>query len=323
MGKPTRFDVVEANDFIGMVPNQIGGITYYVNNATSALQEDAIAGSDANDGRSPIEPFATIQRAVDKCVSNRGDKIVIFPGTYDENVVILNKNYITIVGALSAGYARPDVTPTTGIALFANNSHGLVLLHTRFVSADSDSVVNEGNGYLFYDCVFDGSAGQAITEANLRLVGDAADDSYTASEGKIINCLFRDSGGVGIAFQHAALTSGVGITDVEIHGCRFYGNTGVDIATQANVSGGGAGILSRFLLAPDNMFMTTDKTVYLDLDNASAAGGDELLNNGIISGHFADDAALNATKIDISGTNFRWVGGFNGVGVVDGSAFDN
>lgn len=321
MGRPTRFDVIEANDYIGMVPNHIGGVTFYVNNATSGLQEDAVAGSDANDGRSPIEPFATIQRAVDKCVSGRGDKIVIFPGTYDENVVITSKDYITIVGSLAPGYARPDVVPATGVALIINNSQGTVLKHVRFASADSDTVVNEGNGFLFEDCVFDGDAGQAVTECNLRLVGDAADDSYTASEGKILNCLFRNSGGVGLVFQHAANPSGVGVTDVEVLGCRFYDNTSFDIATQANTSGGGSGILLNVRISKCE-FLTDSKAVYVDLNQASFAGGDIALNSGIISDcYFATTATLTNVIIAIGGTIIRGVGLFGTKGVTDASAF--
>lgn len=323
MGTTVFKGLVQADGFIGGFSEQFGGKSFFVNNATSGLQEGAVGASDGNSGESPNEALSTIQEAIDRCVSGRGDRIIVFPGSYDENLTITSKNYITIQGALNAGYARPDVVPTTGKALVIDNSQGIVLRHVRFASADSDTVTNEGNGFLFEDCVFDGDAGQAATETNLRLVGDGADDSYTASEGKIINCLFRNCGGDALMFQHAAAPSGVGITDVEVIGCRFYGNTGDDISTVANVSGGGAGIVSRINIA-HNYFMTTDKAVYLDLDNASFTAGDELLNDGTLAGnYFADDAALTATKIDISGTNLRWVGGYNGVGIVDGSAFDN
>lgn len=319
----TRFDIVQANGFIGVLQDHFGGVTFYVNNATSGLQDGAISGSDGNSGLSPQEPFATIQKAIDSCVSGRGDKIIIFPGTYAESLVIQNKDYITLQGAVAAGYARPDVAPSGGRALFIDNSQGAVLRHMRFISLETDTVVNEGNGFLFEDCVFDGSTGQAATDANLRLVGDANDDSYTASEGKIINCLFRDCDGDALVFQHANAPSGVGVTDVEVIGCRFYGNTGDDIATAANTSGGGAGIVQRVNIA-HNYFMTTDKAVYLDMDQASFAGGDTALNNGTLTGnYFADDAALDATKIDISGTSMRWIGGYNAIGIVDGSAFDN
>lgn len=295
------------------IPSKVGKV-YFV---------DATNGVDTNSGKSHAKAFQTIQKAINQCVSGAGDIVYIFPGTYNENLTITSKDYINLIGCVSPGYARPDVAPTTGIALSIANSQGTVLKHMRFVSADADTVVNEGNGFLFEDCVFDGDAGQAATEANLRLVGDAADDSYTASEGRIVDCLFRGCGGDALIFQHANAPSGVGVTNVEVLNCRFYDNTGDDIATAANTSGGGAGILLTALIHGCK-FMTKDKAVYLDLDQASFAGGDLLLNTGMISGNFFnDDAALDATKIDISGTNLRFVGNYNAVGVVDGSTFDD
>jgi len=286
---------------------------------------DASLGSDGNDGLSVNSPIATIQKAVDMCTDGAGDSIFVAPGTYAENVVITSKDYISIIGAVIPGYAKPDVAPTTGIALNCVTSQGLVLKHMRFVSEDSDTVVNQGNGFHFSDCVFDGTSGQAATEANLRLVGNADDDSFTASEGRVIDCMFRGCGGDALIFQHANAPNGVGISDVEVIGCRFYGNTGDDIATAANTSGGGPGIgINVNFLLHECRFMSVDKTVYIDMDQVAAGGGVGTTNTGLLSGNwFADDAALDATKIDISGTNYRFVGNFNAIGVVDGSSFDN
>jgi len=284
---------------------------------------DATNGNDGNDGLDVARPVATIQKAVDLAVTDRGDTIMVAPGTYAETVTVTSKNYLSIIGMVIPGYAKPDVAPTTGIALNSVTTQGLVLRHMRFVSTDSDTVVNQGNGFLFQDCVFDGNAGQAATEANLRLVGNADDDSFTASEGRIIDCMFRGCGGDALIFQHANAPNGVGCTDVEVLGCRFYNNTGDDIATAANTSGGGVGIC-RDVLIHDCRFMTTDKAVYLDMDQASFAGGDTAVNDGLISyNFFADDAALDATKIDISGTTYRFVGNYNAIGVVNGSTFDD
>ena len=300
-----------------LYPGGIGqAVEFYVDGAN---------GAAGNSGLSWNEAVSTIQAAIDLTTSGQGDRVYIAPKAtaYAENLTITSKDYVHLIGVLLPGYARPDVAPAAGKALNIQASQGTVLEHMRFLSADDDSVLNEGNGFYFRDCVFDGATGQAATEANLRLVGDATDDSYTASEGKIIECLFRASGGIGLLFQHAALTSGVGVSDVEVLGCRFYGNTGADIATAANTSGGGVGIVQNVLIH-GNRFMDVDKATYLDMDQASNVPGDELLNTGMISGnYFADDAALDATKIDISGTKLRFVGNYNAVGVVDGSTFDN
>ena len=280
-----------------------------------------VAPNGGGNGTSVNQPVPTIQGAIDLCRSGFGDVIFVAPGTYAENLTIVGKDYISIIGCVTPGYARPDVVPAAGIALSCTTSQGLVLQHMRFASSDSDSVVNEGNGFQFVDCVFDGDSGQSATETNLRLVGNSADDSYTASEGLIQDCLFRNSNGSGLTFQHAATPSGVGTTDNRIINCRFYGNAQKDIISAANTSGGGAGIV---LTTEINgcQFLTKNKAVYMTLNTVSFAGGDAALNSGLISGNsFANTASLNNTKIAIGGTALVFTGNFDAVGVTNGSAF--
>src|ERR1043166_5280014 len=102
------------------------------------------------------------------------------PASYDENVVI-TKDYVSLVGLLPGGYARPDVVPAAGVPLTVKGQ-GFTADHLRFAGTAADSVVQKGNGFVFSDCVFDGDGTAA--KAGLRLVPDDVDDSFTASEGK-------------------------------------------------------------------------------------------------------------------------------------------
>ena len=277
---------------------------------------DSSTGSDGASGFTGDTALRTISRAV--TLSQAGDIIMVAPGTYAENVTV-SKDFITVIGYSKSGYARPDVVPTTGVALTVS-AQGFSAKHMRFASNDSDSVIQNGDGYLYEDCVFDGDAGQATTEGNLRLVGDAAGNG-TASEGKILNSLFRGSNGAGIIFQHAAAPSGVGVTDVEISGCRFYGNT-VDLLSAVNISGGGAGIFLDLSLH-GNQFLTTGASyVYADLDQG--VSGDLAANSALFTDNMFADEALIASQFDISGQpNVMFVGNYDATGVVDGSAFNN
>lgn len=280
---------------------------------------DATTGSDGAQGLTADTAFRTITTAI--TFASSGDTIFIAPGTYDENVVI-TKDYITLIGMQVSGYAKPDIAPTTGIAISAGTVQGFVMKHIRAVSADADTVVINGNGWIIEDCVLDGDAGQAATEACLRLVGDAADDSYTASEGKLINSLIRGStSGAGIIFQHAAAPSGVGVSDVEISGCRFYAN-GVDLLSAVNSSGGGAGIFTNLSLH-NNQFLTVGAAyVYMDMDQGAA--GDLAANSCLMSNNCFADEALIAAQIDISGQpNCMFVGNYDCAGLVNGSTFNN
>jgi len=276
-----------------------------------------VNGSAAGTGISPAEPFPAIQNAYDS--ARPGDTIFVFPGEYDENLVI-TKDYITIMGANLSGYGKPDLVASAGVTLKVE-AQGFIARNLRLSSADSDVVQQNGNGFEYTGCVFDGD-GQGATEALLRLVGLAADDGYTASEGLIQGNLFRgNAAGYGLAFQHAANPSGVGTTDNRVIGNRFVGNA-VDLQSLVNVSGGGAGIFLNTLIAA-NYFMTVGAAfVYADMDQGAA--GDLAANSALICGNFFADAALIAAQFDISGQpNVIFTGNYDAAGLVNGAAFNS
>lgn len=272
-------------------------------------------GSDARDGLSWTTPFATIQAAVDASVSGQGDRIYIMPGTYDENVVIEGKDYLSLIGVLPGGYARPDIVPAAGKAISVIASHGVTLQHLRAVSADDDAVHMEGNGFLIDDCVLDGD-GNGATDALLRLRGNADDDSYTASEGIVRAVLFRGSGGYGLAFDTGdAPENGVGSTHCLIERCRFLDNTGIDI--MALDTGGGTYAVQAAVIRDNTFEGPKNKTTWIDVETNLAA-----TNTGVIAGNFFADDALDSTAVKMIGSGFVFVGNFDTVGVQDGSNFD-
>lgn len=271
--------------------------------------------SDGHDGRDPARPLATIQQGIDNCTSGRGDIIFVAPGSYAENLTITSKDYITICGWLAPGYARPDVVPTTGSALVISLSQGTVLMHMRFASEDSDVVRNEGNGFHFEDCVFDGDSGMAATEALLRLWCDAADDSYTASEGVIRDCLFRGSPGYGIAFDVQNALVGVGPTHNVISDCRFIANTAEDIIALETA----AGTYSiQDTLFERCYFMSRNKTTHVDLDTNNGASN----SGNMFAGCYFHDDTIDTTAIKVATANAAVVGCYGLDGVIDGDALD-
>jgi hypothetical protein len=290
------------------LPN-VNGATWFVG---------ASGASDGNSGGDIGQSFATIQKAID--VAQEGDTIVVFPGSYAENLVVNGKNYLSIIGAQAAGYARPDIVPASGKALYVEASEGFIAQHLRFAApaADTDLVLHEGNGFRYEDCVFDGDAAQGNAKALLRLKGNATDDAYTASEGVILNCLFRGSGGDGVIFDTAAALVGVGETDVQIAGCIFVGNDQIDIATAD--TGAGTYSIQRGVIGPRNVFEDKNKTTYIDLTTSNGgAAGDQ---SGTIVGNFFAADAIDGTRVKMAGTAFTFVGNLDTVGVVDGSGLD-
>jgi hypothetical protein len=246
--------------------------------------------------------FQTIQDAIDSITTDTGSTIFLYPGSYAENLVVSSKNYLTLAGVLIPGYAKPDIVPASGLALTVTASQGIVLRHMRFAApaADTDLILQEGNGFLIEDCVFDGDATQGNAKGLIRLKGNATDDAFTASEGIIQNCLFRGSGGLGLIFDTAE-----------------PGNDQSDIATAD--TGPGTYSIQRGVIH-GNIFETKNKTNYIDLTTSN--GGAASAQTGIISGNWFAADAITTTNVAMVGTGFTFVGNFDTVGVVDGSGLD-
>jgi len=110
------------------------GKVFWVSNSTVQLQNQK-NGSDSNDG-SFNTPFATIQKAVDMCVANRGDVVFVKPGHAESignaTTLILNKAGVAIVG-LGIGAMRPTLTfgtaATANIPVTAANVSVYNILH--------------------------------------------------------------------------------------------------------------------------------------------------------------------------------------------------
>lgn len=287
-----------------------------------SLPEQVLFVDQSGQFTSVGQSVPTIQGALNRVRNAAGATIFVFPGTYEENLEVSDEmDYLSIVGAQLAGYARPDIAPASGIALEVL-AQGFNCRSVRFAGSDADVVVQRGNGFAYNDCVFDGDAGMAADEAAVRLVGVAADDSYTASEGVIANSLFRGASvGAGLIVQHAANPSGVGVSDVQLLGNRFYGNA-VDLLSAVNASGGGAGIMLNWLIA-HNYFLTVG-AAYVYADLAAGAAGDLAANGCLAAGNWFADDAFVAGQWSIAGQPGQmFVGNYDAAGLIDGSTFNN
>lgn len=304
-----------------------------------ALFVDAATGSSVNSGEDPNDAKATITQALG--IARAGDSIYVFPGSYAEDVSV-TLNYISIIGAIQ-GYGKPDLTgASTSSRALTVRAQGFVMARMRIYSGGALATANgveatgrlvriKGNGYHIEDCVFDGDATLAADtpsagadNANSILVslkGDADDDSYTASEGRIIGCLFRGASGRALALETGEpAANGVGVTDSEFIRNRFYQNVGVDVITRASVAGGGAYSSQRNLFAGNWFMGAKNKTTWMDFTTSNDGGA--AAQSGSIMDNFFQDDALDGTAIAMAATGFAFVGNYDSVGVQDGSAFD-
>jgi hypothetical protein len=96
---------------IGSGPVLTTGQVFFVNSTT-------VGASDGNIGDNPDRPLATIQRAVNLCVANRNDHIVVGPGHVETVIAAgglnLNKAGITLLG-IGNKRARPIINFTTAV----------------------------------------------------------------------------------------------------------------------------------------------------------------------------------------------------------------
>lgn len=299
-----------------------GGISIPVQNPSTGrngkvLFVDAENGSDGQTGDSPGSAVATIGRALDLAGDGTGDTIYVAPGSYAENVVV-DKDYVSIIGQVVGGYAKPDIGGASGVALVVTGQ-GFVMRHCRvFATGNADAVQQQGNGFEYSDCVFDGASAQS-GKALLRLLPSSTDDSLTASEGLIAGNYFRGAPAAAFAllFDTGAAPVGVGSTDNLIIGNRFSQNAGVDIAT----ADAGSGLYSlQFTVFQGNVFEDKNKATYIDFTTTN--GGAASDQSGAVNGNFFATDTMSTTKIKAVGTGFTFSGNIDTVGIFDGSGLD-
>lgn len=302
------------------VEDHEGRLTQLETDPGTRLFVDGVNGSDNNAGTTWATAFKTLQAAVNASVSGHHDKIFVKDGTYAENVVVSQKDYLTMVGISANGYGRPDVVPAAGLALLVDRSQGFVAVNIRFASngQDSDVVRVEGNGWRFNDCVLDGNAGMGATKAILRLWCDAADDSFTASEGRMSDCLVRGSGGYGIAFDIQHATVGVGVTHCVFEDVRFISNAAEDIIALATAAGTYSLQDNLFVRCYIGMGTSKNKATHIDIETNNGA-----TNTGnVFAQCFINDDTINTTAVKAASTGSSFIGCYSLDGVIDGDLLD-
>lgn len=290
---------------------QIDGLSVIGATGTARfVSVDSTAGD--GDGQSLGTAFASLQDAID--VAQPHDVLIVYPGTYEENLVVTT-DYLTIVGAQS-GYGRPDIAPATGAALTVT-AQGFRCARVRFASGDgTNAVVQEGNGFAYDDCVFDDASDTA--NAGLLLKGNADDDSFTASEGVVNNCLFRGNAS-GIIFDTGdAPSNGVGCTHDVVSACRFIDNTEPDLATADT----GGGVYSVRDVLIDGCYFAEPKNKATWVDFTTSNGGAAGDQTGMISNCYFNDDTVDTTAVAIVGTGVGVVGCHSMDGEFDGSGLD-
>ena len=285
---------------------------------TFFVDKDASTSSDSNTGDAWDNAFSTIQAAVNKCVSNRHDVVLIAVATtaYAENVVVTSKDYVSIIGVARGEWGRPDLHPTAGIGLAVVLSNGFHGENLYVFSDDVDACLMEGEGWKFTNCKFQG------VSDGLLLKGAASTDASAAGQGMARRCTFENNGAAGVRMEYAEAPSGVGAWGNIFEGCWFRDNTGADFLSATGATGGGAGIFLAMTISGCYFLDVAAGHVYFDMDQGN--GADLAVNQVLIAGNFFADEAFVAAQCDISGQpNCMFVGNYDAAGLIDGATFND
>lgn len=122
--------------FKGMEVFQVPGETFYVHSS---------GGSGSNYGNTRQLPLNSIVNALSKCVSGRGDLIVVLPG-HTESVIaattlVISKAGVTIVGE-GRGTLKPTITISTAVTAEISVTAANVLIRNLRIVNDIDSLEN-------------------------------------------------------------------------------------------------------------------------------------------------------------------------------------
>jgi len=275
-----------------------------------AVGRTLVVGPDQSAGGG----FGTIAAAL--ALARSGDVVFVQPGTYDENLVVTT-DYVTLIGAQLGGYGRPDVIASSGVALVVR-AQGFVAKRCRFgTEGNTDGTRIEGNGYNFEDCVFDGNGTETGTVAPLRLWCHASDDSFTASEGIIKDCLVRGSGAKGLVLDCQNAAVGVLPTDDVFDNIRFADNVAEDIFLAATAVS--AADMKRCVFYRCHIGIGgKNKATHVDIKTNKIGTA----NTSVFEECFVNDDTIDTTALKVDATGSSFVGCYNLDGVINGDAID-
>lgn len=153
------------------------GKIFFVNNS-SAIAEDGIGGSDSNPGTYQ-KPFSTIDYAIGRCTSGRGDIVLVMPG-HSETIaaaddILLDVAGVAVVG-LGTGSLRPLVNFNNTAATIGVSANNCSLMNLRMEALISAVVVGvnvkaDVSDFTIDSCLFTAeTAGTDEFNHSIRLV---------------------------------------------------------------------------------------------------------------------------------------------------------
>ena len=162
---------------------------------------DSATGSNANDGITADEPFATLGYAYDQCTADKGDIIILMPSHAETitSTVALDTANVSIIG-LGNGSKRPKLTQVT-------------------TGSDNLFEVSAAGIYMENIWLYDASVAGTAPEVYIDIASGG--DDFT-----MVGCRLEQR-----TIVTEAVTIQAGANDVTFQGCEFLGTSiGPDVA---------------------------------------------------------------------------------------------
>lgn len=127
---------------LGARLGKVWGTTYFV---------DTTNGSNSNDGKEPDKAFSTIQKALDSCTADKGDRVYVRNGSYTETLG-LSKDGVSLIGeshgviVTGSTNAEPTLSVSGTNCLVANMSFAGVDTGVDF---NTISITGSENAVMF------------------------------------------------------------------------------------------------------------------------------------------------------------------------------
>jgi len=241
---PTNFPNGIASYGVPVLPGDnpiTTGSVFFVCNRTGAN------GSDGNSGKTPSEPFATVDYAIGQCTPSAGDVIYVLPGhaeTVTATSIALDVAGVRIIG-LGSGRSRPTFTYGAAAATITVSAAGCRWSNCHFIAnflnvaaaftigaakdfqLDSSSFIDTSSTLNFLSIVVTGATANAAD--GLSVIGNyvlglaATDGAFISILGNTDRFLAADN------FVDKAATNDAGhfLTQAALvmKGARVYRNT--------------------------------------------------------------------------------------------------
>jgi parallel beta-helix repeat protein len=244
-----------------------GGSVFYINDGSSAGDTFTMSlGNDANSGKSPAFPMASLESLLRNYDLNPGDVIYVDSGIYNlaNDLVIGNSDSgVQIVGPAdrSAIFDRGSV---------ASGSRAFVLDNADNITFENVEIRNSGNG-IFANFAQGANAGSdGLTIRNSRFTNSQAGLSIDAGNNgvSVIDSIF--DGGTGRNMGYHMLLGG---TNSLVSGNLFTRSSGANNAVPS------VQVVGASSLVDNNQFIDNRGTNLLVSGGTSAANGTRAINN--------------------------------------------